>query len=79
MSKQSYSIAVLPGDGIGTEVTDATLAVMTALQSRIDRRFVCAKHPARAQHFVNSGDALPQSTLAACRAADAILFGALGR
>jgi len=78
MSKTSYSIAVLPGDGIGVEVVDATLAVLHALEDRIGRRFECAKHPAGAQHYVDSGVALPESTLAACRAADAILFGAMG-
>jgi 3-isopropylmalate dehydrogenase len=78
MSKTSYSIAVLPGDGIGVEVVDATLAVLHALEERIGRRFIFAKHPAGAQHYVESGDALPESTLAACRAADAILFGAMG-
>jgi len=78
MSKTSYAIAVLPGDGIGVEVIDATLAVLQALEPRIGRRFACAKHPAGAQHFVASGDSLPETTLAACRAADAILFGAMG-
>jgi 3-isopropylmalate dehydrogenase len=78
MSKTSYSIAVLPGDGIGVEVVDATLAVLRALEERIGRRFECVKHPAGAQHYLDSGDALPDSTLAACRDADAILFGAMG-
>jgi 3-isopropylmalate dehydrogenase len=78
MSKTSYSIAVLPGDGIGAEVIDATLAVLQALAQRIGRRLDCAKHPAGAQHHVASGVALPEATLAACRAADAILFGAMG-
>jgi 3-isopropylmalate dehydrogenase len=78
MSKTSYSIAVLPGDGIGAEVIDATLAVLQALAQRIGRRLDCAKHPAGAQHHVSSGVALPEATLAACRAADAILFGAMG-
>ena len=78
MRKSSYSIAVLPGDGIGPEVIAATLAVLHALQERIGRRLECVEHPAGAQHYVDSGDALPASTLAACRAADAILFGAMG-
>jgi 3-isopropylmalate dehydrogenase len=78
MSKTSYSIAVLPGDGIGVEVVDAALAVLRGLEERIGRRFACVKHAAGAQHYLDSGDALPASTLAACRAADAILFGAMG-
>ncbi len=78
MSQTSYAIAVLPGDGIGVEVIDATLEVLQRVGTRLGRRFVCVKHPAGAQHFVDSGVALPDSTLAACRAADAILFGAMG-
>jgi 3-isopropylmalate dehydrogenase len=78
MSMTSYSIAVLPGDGIGIEVTDAALSVLHALQSRVGRRFACEKHAAGARHYVNCGDALPAATLDACRRADAILFGAMG-
>ncbi len=78
MNKTSYAIAVLPGDGIGGEVIDATLAVLQALEKRIGRRLDCARHPAGAQHYLAGGEALPASTLAACRAADAILFGAMG-
>lgn len=75
---KSYQIAVLPGDGIGVEVTDAALALLQALGLRLGRQFRCVKHPAGAQHYVDSGDALPATTLEACRKADAILFGAMG-
>ena len=78
MSKTSYSIAVLPGDGIGREVTSAALQVLHAVETRIDRRFDTALHPAGAQHYLDSGVALPDATLQACRQADAILFGAMG-
>ena len=73
-----YSIAVLPGDGIGREVTAAGLHLLQALAPRLHRRFDTVSHPAGAQHFLDSGEALPEATLAACRAADAILFGAMG-
>jgi 3-isopropylmalate dehydrogenase len=73
-----YDIAVLPGDGIGVEVMDATLAVLQALQPRLGRRFVTTTHPAGATHYLRSGVALPEPTLAACRRAHAILFGAMG-
>lgn len=78
MTKTSYQIAVLPGDGIGQEVTAAGLEVLAALQARIGRRLNATNHPAGAQHYLDCGDALPEATLAACRAADAILFGAMG-
>ncbi len=78
MATTSYSVAVLPGDGIGREVMAAALVVLRALQGRMGRTFRLAEHPAGAQHYLDSGESLPASTLAACRAADAILFGAMG-
>jgi len=78
MSKTTYSIAVLPGDGIGREVMAAALEVLHAVAPRIGRRFDTAEHPAGAQHYLDSGVSLPEPTLDACRAADAILFGAMG-
>jgi 3-isopropylmalate dehydrogenase len=76
--RPSYSIAVLPGDGIGREVTASALAVLQAVSGRIGRDFRTVSYPAGAQHYLDSGVALPEATLAACRAADAILFGAMG-
>jgi 3-isopropylmalate dehydrogenase len=73
-----YDIAVLPGDGIGVEVTQAALALLQALGPRLGRSFICTEHPAGAQHYVDTGDSLPAATLDACRRADAILFGAMG-
>jgi 3-isopropylmalate dehydrogenase len=78
MSRTSYQIAVLPGDGIGIEVMRSALALLEALQPRLGCQFDTATHPAGAQHYLDAGVALPDSTLAACRAADAILFGAMG-
>lgn len=75
---KDISVAVLPGDGIGPEVMDSALQVLGRVGQRIQRRFVTHVHPAGAQHHVDTGESLPKSTLAACRAADAILFGAMG-
>ena len=78
MTTSTYAIAVLPGDGIGVEVMAAALDVLAALAPRIGRRFDTRSHPAGAQHYVDHGVALPETTLDACRRADAILFGAMG-
>ena len=78
MSQPSYSIAVLPGEGIGPEVMAAALELLRRLQTRVGRRFAAHEHPAGAQHYLDSGEALPPATLDACRGADAILFGAMG-
>jgi len=77
-ARTGYRIAVLAGDGIGVEVTAAGVALIEALAPRIGRRFALEPHPAGAQHYLDTGVALPESTLTACRAADAILFGAMG-
>jgi len=79
MSKQSFNIAVLPGDGIGSEIMDACIKVLDRLladQPRFDLRYT--QGPGGAQHYADTGVALPDSTLRACADADAILFGAMG-
>ena len=73
-----YQIAVLPGDGIGREVMEAAQSVLAAVQGRIGRQLHLDWLPAGAQHYVDTGDALPESTLRVCEKADAILFGAMG-
>ena len=73
-----YDIAVLPCDGIGIEVTEAGLSLLRALEPRLGRRFVTTVHAAGAGHYRERGVALPEPTLAACRRAHAILFGAMG-
>ncbi|MGJ7544954.1 isocitrate/isopropylmalate dehydrogenase family protein [Variovorax sp. LT1R16] len=76
--EKNYRIAVLPGDGIGTEVMHAAEAVLQAVQPRIGRALALEWLPAGAQHYLDSGVALPEATLRSCEAADAILFGAMG-
>ncbi|MFO1313709.1 MAG: isocitrate/isopropylmalate dehydrogenase family protein [Burkholderiales bacterium] len=77
-SPRTFDIAVLPGDGIGPEVIDATLPLLEKLAHGAPFAFRFATHPAGAQHYRAKGEALPPATLAAARAADAILFGAMG-
>jgi 3-isopropylmalate dehydrogenase len=79
VSSQSLDIAVLPGDGIGREVMAACLELLEAAQKVCSMpKLVCTTHPAGAQHYAASGEALPEATLAAARRADAVLFGAMG-
>lgn len=76
--KPSYHIAVLPGDGIGKEVMAAAGQVLEAVTKRIGVGFALDYQLAGAQHYLDSGVALPESTLKVCEQADAILFGAMG-
>jgi 3-isopropylmalate dehydrogenase len=77
-TRNRFEICVLPGDGIGTEVIDATLPILEKLQRGAGFELRFARHPGGAQHYRATGEALPEATLAAARAADAILFGAMG-
>ena len=65
-------VAVLPGDGIGPEVTAEALRVLDALG--IDH----TEHPFGGNAILAQGTPLPDATLAACRAADAVLLAAVG-
>lgn len=76
--KTGFEICVLPGDGIGVEVIDATLMLLEKLQRDAGFELRFATHPAGALHYKASGEALPESSFAAAKAADAILFGAMG-
>jgi 3-isopropylmalate dehydrogenase len=71
-------VAVLPGDGIGPEVIDATIPLLEKLAHNAPYAFRFNAYPAGARHYKATGVALPNETLAAARAADAVLFGAMG-
>ncbi len=67
-------VACLPGDGIGPEVCDAAVRVLAALSVDV----VVEEHSFGGHAIHEHGDPLPEETLAACRAADAVLMGAVG-
>jgi 3-isopropylmalate dehydrogenase len=67
------SIAVLPGDGIGPEITAPTVEILSRLGD-----FEFAEHAFGGASIDAHGTALTDETLAACRAADAVLLAAVG-
>ncbi|MCA3933206.1 isocitrate/isopropylmalate family dehydrogenase, partial [Burkholderia sp.] len=67
-------IAVLPGDGIGPEIVNEAVKVLNAL----DEKFELEQAPVGGAGYEASGHPLPDATLALAKAADAILFGAVG-
>ena len=71
-------IVVLPGDGIGPEVTTAAVAILRAVGRRYRHRFELHEHAIGGAAIDACGDPLPAATLAACRSADAVLLGAVG-
>lgn len=71
-------IAVLPGDGIGKEVTDEAVKVLRALMARGGPAMELIEAPVGQAGVDAAGDPLPPATLDLCRRADAILFGSAG-
>jgi 3-isopropylmalate dehydrogenase len=67
-------IAVLPGDGIGTEIVAEAIKVLDALDLPLEMESALVGGTAFDAH----GHPLPESTLKLAQAADAILFGAVG-
>lgn len=72
--ENKYTIAVIPGDGIGKEVMDATISVLDELDIEFDYIYGEAGDAC----LENTGSALPQETIDIVRYADACLFGAAG-
>src|SRR5436190_3396187 len=78
MSNSPLKIAVLPGDGIGPEVMDASLNVVKAAGAKFGLSFAFDHQLVGGAAIDAKGKALPPETVAACEAADAILFGSVG-
>ncbi|HUR94928.1 MAG TPA: 3-isopropylmalate dehydrogenase [Gemmatimonadales bacterium] len=73
-----YTIAVLPGDGIGPEVTAEALRVLRAAADMYGFTLEMAEYPVGAAGVAAAGDALPPVTASAVTQADAVLLGAVG-
>jgi 3-isopropylmalate dehydrogenase len=71
-------IAVLPGDGIGPEVIAQGLACLRAIAAAFGHDFELTEFAFGGAAIDRHGEPLPAATLAACRAADAVLLGAIG-
>ncbi len=71
-------IAVLPGDGIGPEVTDQAVKVLNAIAVEFNHHFIFKEAKVGAIAIEKTGNPLPEDTLDLCKASDAILFGAIG-
>ena len=74
----AYKIVVIPGDGIGKEITDAAVKVLQAADKKFGLDLQYTYKDAGGTAYDRYGKPLPEETLAACREADAVLFGAVG-
>jgi isocitrate/isopropylmalate dehydrogenase len=71
-------IAVIPGDGIGVEVTAEAVKVIHAVGHVSGRRISTELLPWGAEHYLKTGETVPAGGYARLREYDAIFVGALG-
>ncbi|HEX4594328.1 MAG TPA: tartrate dehydrogenase [Bryobacteraceae bacterium] len=73
-----FSIAVIPGDGVGQEVIPAALRVLQTIGRRFDAAFDFEEFGWGAAYYFENGRMMPPNALESLRATDAILLGAVG-
>jgi 3-isopropylmalate dehydrogenase len=78
MSASTIDLAVIPGDGIGPEVTAEALKVLEKAAAAEGIVLQQTHYKLGAQHWLETGETLPAETLEDLRTRDAILFGAVG-
>jgi 3-isopropylmalate dehydrogenase len=78
MSASTIDLAVIPGDGIGPEVIAEALKVLEKVAATEGVAIEQTHYKLGAQHWLESGETLPDEVLEDLRTRDAILFGAVG-
>ncbi|AXJ11285.1 3-isopropylmalate dehydrogenase [Arthrobacter sp. PM3] len=78
MSASTIDLAVIPGDGIGPEVTAEALKVLEKAAAAEGIVLQQTHYKLGAEHWLETGETLPEATLADLKKRDAILFGAVG-
>jgi len=74
----NYTIATLPGDGIGPEIVDQAMKVLNAIGAKFNHQFDYQFGLTGATAIDKVGDPYPEETHELCMKADAVLFGAIG-
>jgi 3-isopropylmalate dehydrogenase len=73
MSK--YKISLIPGDGIGPELSEATLEILNAVQQKFDINLDIIQVEAGDSTFEKTGEALPEKTIEVIRNSHACMKG----
>ncbi len=73
-----FKIAVLPGDGIGPEVIEEGLKVLSAIEDKYKLKFDVKKYPFGGEAIDKYGVPYPEETKNACLSSDVVLLGAVG-
>ncbi len=74
----SRSVVVLPGDGIGPEVTAEAIQILKSVDEQLNLKLEFSEGLIGGAALDATGEPLPASTVDLCKKADAILLGAVG-
>jgi len=78
LAPRDYKIAVIPGDGIGPEVTREGLKVLKAVSTKVGFKYQTVQYDFGAERYLKTGETLPDSALKELKEMDAIYLGAVG-
>ena len=75
---KTYTLAVIPGDGTGPEVVDEGVKVLKSAAEKHGFDLDLKWYPLGGEHYMKTGEVLPDSVLAELRGMDSIFLGAIG-
>ncbi len=75
---KNHQIVLLPGDGIGQEITTVASKVLDRVSKKFNFRLEIKEHLIGGSAIQETGDPLPKETLSACKESDAVLLAAIG-
>ena len=78
MTKSSYKIVLLPGDGVGKEVVREGEKILRAVEQKFDLNFEYIKLDGGGEYYLKTGKEWDDTSFETCKESDAILLGAVG-
>jgi 3-isopropylmalate dehydrogenase len=72
------NLTILPGDGVGPEVTDEAVRILETIANAYDHQLSVTRKPVGGAALLSDKDPLPPDTLQACLSSGAVLLGAVG-
>jgi len=76
--KNTYSIALLPGDGTGPEVTNEAVKVLDTVAQKFDFKLDYTSYDFGAERYLKTGETLPDSAIEEFKKHDSMFLGAIG-
>ena len=77
-ARMAYKLVLLPGDGTGPEVMREAVKILKAVEDSFGVSFDKVRYPVGGQYYLDTGTEWPDGAFEFCKAADAILLGAVG-